>query len=232
MRQARKPTQLGLELRTWGGKRAGAGRKAGKRPKVPHRARPPHKERHPVHVTLRAASGLPSFRQELVDSLLCRVLQQQQRKDYEPDFQVVHFSIQHNHLHLIVEADERALRAGVSGLMIAFARRLNALLRRRGSVWGDRYHRHDLATPREVHHTLSYVFNNAKKHGLRVLGQGFVDPYSSARRFHGWASEVFEYGEPDPWPKVRARTWLLGQGWKKRGFIDPNATPSGRRSSR
>ena len=56
----------------------------------------------------------------------------------------------------IVEADtEHAkgyepLRSGVSGFEISFARRLNVMLGRRGKVWVDRYHRHDLKTPKET----------------------------------------------------------------------------------
>jgi REP element-mobilizing transposase RayT len=228
-RRVRRPRQTELTFRTWGGKRKGAGRPAGEHPRVLHRARPAHKGRNPVHVTLRATGGLPSFRSELVEKLLCRVLNAQRKRSYEPGFQVVHFSIQKNHLHLVVEADDDKLRTGVAGLMISFARRLNRILRRKGSVWGDRYHRHDLATPREVHNTLNYVFNNLKKHGYRVLGTGFADPYSSASRFEGWSMPVFQYADTEPWPQVRARTWLLAQGWKKIGPLDPQAIP-GRRS--
>jgi hypothetical protein len=181
-----------------------------------------------VHVTLRARSGLPSFRSDLVEKTFCRVLRRQQERPYEPGFQVVHFSIQKDHLHLVVEADADTLRTGVSGLMISFARFLNRLLRRKGPVWGDRYHRHDLATPREVRHALVYVFNNVMKHGVRVRGEGFADPYSSASRFDGWSRPVFQYLETEPWPEVRARTWLLAQGWKKAGPIHPNTPPAPR----
>jgi hypothetical protein len=44
------------------------------------------------------------------------------------------------------------------------ARALNRVLRRSGRVWGDRYHRRDLATPHEVRHALVYVLDNVKKH--------------------------------------------------------------------
>jgi putative transposase len=162
-RRPKKGEQLALP-RTggWGGKRRGAGRKrwdanmAGSRSRVVHTPRPVHKGRHPVHVTLRAKPGLPSFRQQRIQRLVAEVLRDQRRRRYRNDFRIVHYSIQSNHLHLVVEADtERAkgykpLRSGVSGFEIAFARRLNLLLRRRGKVWADRYHRHDLKTPKET----------------------------------------------------------------------------------
>ena len=74
-------------LRRRGPKRRAFGR-------VPHRARPVHKGRHPVHVTLRARHGLPSFRQQLVHALVLQVLRDQRRRAYRDSFQIVHFSIQ------------------------------------------------------------------------------------------------------------------------------------------
>jgi len=219
----------------WGGRRVGAGRKrvAGRRSSVEHRVRPVHKGRHPVHVTLRARGGLPSFRHQRVSDMFRRVLHDQRGRRYAASFQVVEFSIQANHLHLIVEATgieetggvdaKDALRAGVSGLAIAFARRLNRLLGRRGKVWGDRWHGRELASPREVRNALVYVFRNLARHGTTMIGDGLVDPLSSASRFRGWTSAVRPLIEPGLWPHVPPRTWLLGEGWHSRGggLINP-----------
>jgi hypothetical protein len=64
------------------------------------------------------------------------------------DFRIVHLSIQHNHVHLIVEAsDKHALASGMKGFQISAAKHLNAAIsegrpgpRRRGTVFPDRYH--------------------------------------------------------------------------------------------
>jgi hypothetical protein len=49
--------------------------------------------------------------------------------------QVVHYSIQGNHLHLIVEADDAAaLSRGLQGLLIRVARSLNRVAGRRGKL--------------------------------------------------------------------------------------------------
>ena len=211
----------------WGGARKGAGRKrVGPRPSVEHRVRPVHKRRHPVHVTLRARRGLPSFRSEVVNDVLRDVLFGQRKKRYAGDFQVVEFSIQENHVHLIVEASANdALRSGVSGLVIAFAKRLNKKLARRGKVWGDRWHGRELATPQEVRRALVYVFRNAAKHGYTFIGHAFVDLFSSAWRFAGFTAPVVTYPEYGPWPEPRPRTWLLGKGWHTvHGLIDPHET--------
>jgi putative transposase len=207
--------------RTWGGRRAGAGRpkKAAKdRTFVPHHPRPIHKKRHPTHVTLRARAGLPNFRSQRVQTMLRGILEQQlRRRRYRDHFQVVHYSIQSNHLHLIVEAtDTPTLRAGVSGLVIAFAKRLNKeiLERLTGKVWRDRYHSRELTTPSEVRRALVYVLQNVRKHGFELLGP-FIDPLTTAKSFPGWTTPLDP--EPDPFPPRTPRTWLLGEGWSSHG---------------
>ena len=129
-----------LKRRGRGGARPGAGRKRspGARASVPHRVRAVHDGRSPVLVTLRARRGLPSLRSEMVSKVLREVLRRQRTRRYAKIFQVVEFSIQDNHLHFIVEATgvvetgrldaPEALRTGVSGLVISFARQLNRLL--------------------------------------------------------------------------------------------------------
>ena len=73
-------------------------------------------------------------------------------------FRVVHVSIQHHHIHLLCEADDRAaLSNGVRALCISAARRLNLLVteergvRRRGRVFADlraqRARAHERASP-------------------------------------------------------------------------------------
>ena len=233
-RRPKRGEQLSLP-RTggWGGTRRGAGRKPldadqpGSRSRVVHTKRPLHKGRHPVHVTLRARPGLPSFRQQRVQRLLAEVLRDQRRRRYKDDFRVVHYSLQSNHLHLIVEADtehaegRNPLRAGISGLEIAFARRLNMMLRRRGKIWADRYHRHDLKTPKETSFGLAYLFGNFTHHGERSYGDGVLDLFASGCVFDGWEGPHFVPAESERWrwPVCRAETWLARQGYLVHGKL-------------
>jgi REP element-mobilizing transposase RayT len=213
---------------TWGGRREGAGRKkAVGRSNAPHGPRELHEARHPVHVTLRLRGGLPSLRSERVRGMLRSILFGQRRRRYSDSFQVAEHTIQVDHIHLIVEASgpdaHRQLRSGVSGLMIAFAKRLNMMLKRRGKVWADRWHGRELRSPREVRNAVVYVFRSLAKHGTRMYGQGAVDRLSSAIRFTWW-TEPLDWPFPDdPWPSTTPRTWLLGEGWRTRGGgpIDP-----------
>ena len=132
MSRRRKPVQLELRERTWGGKREGAGRpKTGKK-YVPHRVRSKHEEDHPVHVTLRSRVSelrdFPVF--DAVEMALARG-----SKDF---FRVCEYSVQRNHIHLIVEADDTvSLSRGLQGLVARLAKAINRAMRRKGSVFAD-----------------------------------------------------------------------------------------------
>src|SRR5205814_9644640 len=87
------------------------------------------------------------------------------------DFRIVHLSIQRTHLHLLVEADDKAaLASGMQGFQISAAKQLNAAIsrgkpqRRRGTVFPDRYHAEIITSPRQARHSLAYVLANWRKH--------------------------------------------------------------------
>ena len=208
--------QLSLRYSSHGGARVGAGRPRVGRPRVPHRARPRHKARLPLHVTVRAKDGASGFRSEHVARAIGGVIRRAQRDA----FRVVHFSIQTNHLHLIVEAhDEVALARGMQRLNARAAKVINACLRREGSVWRERYHARELTTPRAVRNALVYVLMNARKHGATFDG---IDVFSSAAWFDGFAGHTPLRGTG----LVRsARTWLAGVGWRRRGLIRLDERP-------
>jgi REP element-mobilizing transposase RayT len=174
-----------------------------------------------LHVTLQAVSPLASLRKPAVFDEMCRAFGRASREW----FRVLHFSVQANHVHLIVEGtDKRAVSRGLSGLSIRLARAVNRVLGRRGRVWGDRYHARAMRTPRDVRNGLVYVLTNWRKHQPRVGGW---DPCSSARWFDGWKVHPpeFERGDEDDVPVVRPRTWLAARGWRRRGLIGVNERP-------
>ena len=100
------------------------------------------------------------------------------------NFRITHFSIQGNHIHLIVEAvDEKALARGLQGFAVWFARRFNAVMGRRGKVFADRYHAHQLRSLAEVRNAVRYVIGNFDEHARRrgeTITRSEPDPYTSA----------------------------------------------------
>jgi len=143
-----------------------------------------------------------------------------------------HFSVQGNHVHLVVEArDAEALGRGMKGLSVRIARGLNRLMGRSGPVIADRYHARILRTPREVRHALAYVLKNLQHHARqwgRPVAEAVLDPYASGRWFDGWRGGLRDGGPgassgggltgAGP-PVARAHTWLLRIGWRRHGLL-------------
>ena len=239
------PTPAPTAARNHGGARAGAGRPRihprldPKRREQPHLARTRLAGRHPVHVVVRVVRELHGLRRRARYRAIRAALATQLRRD---DFRICHLSIQGTHLHLIVEAnDQHALGRGMRGFCVATARRLNALVCRRGRAFTDRYHATQLQTPAQVRHAIGYVLNNWRKHGddKRVRGAE-IDPYSSVRSFAPWVGTLAARGD---WPIEYAEaalpvatpvTWLLGVGWQRSGDVLWRTVPggSGKRGAR
>jgi hypothetical protein len=166
---------------------------------------------------MRAATGLCSLRDRHVSAEIERAF----AKGSHGSFRLFGFSVQSDHLHLLVEADTPTrLTRGVQGLAVRTAKAINRVLRRRGSVWSDRYHAHPLKTPREVRNALVYVLSNFRKH---VPGARGLDPRSAAGWFRGWRSGV---GRPGgKCPVAEPRTWLAAVGWRLRGLLSLDEAP-------
>ena len=181
--------------------------------------------RIPAHVTLKIRAGIPSLRS-------VRFVREAERSFRvscdRGDFRLVHYTLQHNHAHLIVEAtDACALARGMKAIGSRLARAVNRVFGRRGPVLLERFHLRVLRTPLEVRRALAYVLLNARRHAERVKYTLGVDPGSSGRWFDGWTRLPSSQrpGAASVAAVAAARTWLLRVGWRKHGLIDPNERP-------
>jgi REP element-mobilizing transposase RayT len=179
-----------------------------------HVSRPEHKARFPLLITSRLCPGLPSLRHEREAACIRRALAAANgtaaRDPGSAPFQVVHHSIQSNHLHLIVEADDRAsLTSGMRGMLVRIARALNRLWKRYGPVFADRFHERELRNPLQVRTALVYVLQNLRKHGIALAGP---DPLSSGPEFDGWSSEWNRDGDARADPRPRFGAELAAPG--------------------
>ena len=176
---------------------------------MPHDTRAKVDPRYPLQVTIRAAPGLPSLRSARVFGALRRAI----GRASVDRFRVIHFSIQQDHGHFIVEGDEaRRARGGMHGLAIRLALAVNRALGRKGQVVGDRYHVRPLTTPRQMRTSMVYVLLNFRKHLRAPAG---IDPQSSGPHFSGWhrAPAVPNARAAT----VAATTWMAAVGWKLAG---------------
>ena len=227
----RKPDrQLSLDLRSpahHGGRREGAGRRPGPDPRVRHRSRPKLASRHPCHVTLRAREGVPSLRAPAFVRAFEETLA---RGCDRGEFRLVHYALLRDHAHLIVEArDREALGRGMKSLTRRAVWAMCRVFGWRSSVLADRYHLRVLKTPREVRNAIRYVLLNAARHRRRPLRQ--LDPASSGRWFDGWRGGRARKLSESEAPVAAPRTWLLREGWRRLGLLDPLDVPGRARAS-
>ncbi len=224
-------------VRKHGGPRKGAGRpKKQGRASERHEAREEFAARYPVHVTLRTVQAVGNLRQRHAYhavrwAMYCVIGRH--------DFRIVHVSIQHDHVHLIVEADGAvALAKGMQSFLISAAQRLNRALKdrldvvRRGTVFPDRYHARVLRSPTQTRNALAYVLNNWRKHREdRGHPTRKIDPYSSGINFGGsreLADSPVLYESPKGFSRLSTslpQTWLLQAGWAKAGEISAFVAP-------
>ncbi len=174
---------------------------------VAHRKRESVSARTPAHVNFRLRA---SIRNKFCLRLLKRAILNARLKGLE----VVHYSLQSNHVHLIVEAmDSATLTRGMRSLTVTFAKGL-----KRGRVQLGRYNLHVLRTVEEAKTALRYVLLNEQKHTrTRVVR---VDGYAS------WSALPLEWTKsflrkerlgwipaPAPWAGVdKGNSWLLRKG--------------------
>jgi len=205
---ARKMVQLPLRGQRRGGPRLGAGRPRKKGAGVSHLRRPRFPGRFPLHVTLKIRAEVGNLRTD-------KRFRQIQRSFFHAcdhfGMRLIQFSVQGNHIHLIVEAqDQASLSRGMQGLAIRLARGMNRLGARTGKVFADRYHARVLRTPSEVRNAVHYVLHNQRKHEQRygrAVHPWYLDPFSSA------SGEACWYVDDDGSALIvtRPRTWLLLQ---------------------
>ena len=231
------------------------GRRPGRKPKglragSPHTVRPTLKPRFPVHVVLRTHGDVGNLRKRHVYKALreATICVAKRELNYKVDgaFRIVHVSIQSNHVHLLVEADHKmALSRGMQSFQISAAKHINReysvrarlAIRRRGSVFPDRFHQEIITTPTQARNSLSYVLNNWRKHGedrTELARDWKVDPFSTGLLFMGWkeredAMVLWKWRDTyDPLAVYLPKTWLLREGWMLRGGISYSEVPSTR----
>ncbi|MBX3160971.1 MAG: transposase [Deltaproteobacteria bacterium] len=237
--------------RTHGGRREGAGRpRASRRWGIRAKAqrRPEFSGWRAFHVTQRVSSVVGRLRRRDAYHALRKAMQCAFARR---DFRIVHISIEHDHLHLVVEAASgAALRRGMHGFLISAARRLNnadgdiagrraRLVRehgrtrviaasrpgQRGAVFEDPYHLVAITSPRQARNTIAYVLNNYRHHGEPSVSD--VDFYSSGPTFRGWSESPSPLPTAyQPLPVQPPGTWLLATGWRKAGPISLHEVPS------
>lgn len=163
-----KPKQFNLNLYkgSRGGRRPGSGRKRIHSKGVAHREREKVSARTPLHINFK-------FRTQIRNKLCLKLLKRAILNSRTHGLRITHFSLQYNHIHLIVEAEtNRILETGMRSLTVTFAKGLKM-----GKVQIERYHLHVLRSLRETRNAVLYVLFNRQKHEKGTYSK--IDEYSS-----------------------------------------------------
>lgn len=78
-------------------------------------------------------------------------------------------------------------------------------------------------------HSELLLLNNWRRHREDFLNgrllSAHLDEYSSAVSFKGWTITFAKHPAHEPLPVSPPKTWLLREGWKAHGAIDPQECP-------
>ncbi|MGE4132722.1 MAG: hypothetical protein AB7F86_13850 [Bdellovibrionales bacterium] len=183
----------------------------------------------PLHLTWRLKDHVVNLRCGEVLALFRRAAARS--KNF--GLRVIHFSIQSNHLHLIVECkNNEALKRGTRSLAASIGKGVRNLTGSRGSVFAGRFDLKVLTGPTMVRNAMAYVLQNYSKHA-KLLNH--IDRYSSAPYFSAWrrllgaragpiledasrkdSSQMFRC-ENHSLPDFLSppRSWLAKEGWMR-----------------
>jgi REP element-mobilizing transposase RayT len=193
------------------------------------RARPEITGETPVHVAVRVRKGTWKLRTKRCLRIIREAMIAANAKIR---FRITHYSVQGNHLHMMVEADDKyALSRAMRSLSIRIAKRLNALMKERGVRIPTRYHMSVTKTAQDVRLALRYILNNYRRHAAdwgEECPPGWVDPYSSGPWFKYWCRPTAASRDPCPMLAsgiVEAQSFLLTEAWKAYGLLDPSFVP-------
>ncbi len=163
----KKTKQLSLNIYkgTHGGRRPYSGRKRLHSTGVSHSSREQVRTHTPLHVnfkykiTVKNKEGLKALHKAIKNSR-------------SHGLKIIHYSLQHNHVHLIIQAaNNKLLTKGMRSLTITLAKKLD-----QGRIQIQRYHLHVLRSTREIKNAIHYVLFNERKHTGRMT----LDSYSTA----------------------------------------------------
>lgn len=158
--------RLNLDKGRRAGRRRGCGRKRIHSKGVAHRGREKVSAKTPLHINFK-------YRTQIRSKENLRLLKRAILNSRKQGLRIVHFSMQSNHIHLIVESvSNGVLTRGMRSLTITMAKGLG-----KGKVQLERYHLHVLRSVREAKNAVMYVCFNKQRHEKGTYS--VLDDYSS-----------------------------------------------------
>ncbi len=167
MKKIRKNTQLTLI------NRKGAGRPALHDPGIRHTNRPHIKKPASLHLTIKVKKKKAEIKNKSVLKILKRAILNARKQG----LRVIHFSLEYDHVHLLIEADNNLiLGKGMQAFGVTLSKAINRLKKLKGGVYKHRYHFRQISSTRELKIVMNYIFTNGLKHGT---AKSILNPFNS-----------------------------------------------------
>ncbi len=126
---------------------------------------------------------------------------------------IIHYSLEHNHVHLYTECDSNLiLTKSMKAFGVSFAKRINAHFKTRGQVYRTRFHMRILRSASAVKNVINYILKNGMKHGR---SHSFFDPYNTTFVIHDYRI----LGAKLNWAQIKERHREKIEGLKR--ILDP-----------
>lgn len=151
----------------------GAGRPAKNDRGIRHTKRPEITKPSSLHLTVKVQRDKAGLKTKGVLALLRRSILNARKQG----LRVIHFSLEYDHVHLLIEADNnRTLGKGMQAFGVTLSKAINRARKLKGTVYKHRYHFRKITSSRELKNVLNYIFTNGVKH---QTAKSIVNPFNS-----------------------------------------------------
>lgn len=132
----------------------------------------------PIHLTIKLNRA--DIRNKTVLIILKQAIQRARLKGLK----IIHFSLEHDHVHLYAESDNNLiLSKAMQALGVSLAKRINRAYRIKGQRYKTRYHLRVLRSASEVKNVINYILKNGIKHRSC---KSIINQFNSALILHDW----------------------------------------------
>lgn len=151
----------------------GVGRPAKIDKGIRHTAREKISKPTALHLTIKVRENKADIKTKKILKALHQAIKRARFKKLK----IIHYTLEYNHLHLVVEAHNNLiLQKGMQALGVSLSKAINRIKQLKGAVYKHRYHFRKLASRREFKNALLYIFKNGMKHKRSM---SLLDPYNS-----------------------------------------------------
>lgn len=153
----------------------GAGRPAKHDAGIRHTSKPLIKNPTSLHLTIKVKAIKADIKNKIILHMLKRAILNARRQGLK----VIHFSLEYDHIHLLIEADNnQTLGKGMKAFGVTIAKKINKFRGLMGAVYKHRYHFRRIESSKQLKNVMKYIFSNGVKHGT---AKSLISPYNSLR---------------------------------------------------